>query len=119
MTRAFHYALGVFTAGALFLAPVSLRADRCQEEYDRKIHHIEKQLNEEHRELVRAHERAEHALRAHRGSHERREELRRDLERAKDRMHQVKERIARLRREAEHEYKECQRQKTHHGHDHR
>ena len=115
MKKTIKNVLKLIAASAITLsisAPV--RAEDCRAEYDRRIDHIEHKLAKERDDVRREHDRLERAYREHRGSPEHKEELRRDLERAKGRLRRAEQVMGEKRAEAKRELHECEERHRHH-----
>ncbi len=94
------------TLSLAFAAPGS--SQDCRAEYDRKLHHLNTALAQERLEVKRDRDRLERAYREHRGSRERRAELRREYEREKDKLRQLERHLRQRREDAKRELRECQ-----------
>lgn len=109
MVGAVKVLFAVFASGLLSLSSAAPGSGQdCRAEYDRKIHHINTALAQERLEVRRDRDRLERAYREHRGSRERRAELRREYEREKDKLRQLERHLRQRREDAKRELRECQ-----------
>ena len=100
----------LFCAGCLLGATLSVPAwaEDCRSEYNRRIDHIEHNLAKERDEARRDHDLLERVYREHRGGPALKEELRKDLERAKEELARIERVMVEKREEARRQLHECE-----------